>query len=46
VLDVAVSARRAALAYWHGQYVAIDRDEDAIRLAEVSVPARRAVRKV
>jgi flavin reductase (DIM6/NTAB) family NADH-FMN oxidoreductase RutF len=46
VLDVAVSARRAALAYWHGQYVAIDRDEDAIRLAEVSVPARRAVRKI
>jgi flavin reductase (DIM6/NTAB) family NADH-FMN oxidoreductase RutF len=46
VLDVAVSARSAALAYWHGQYVAIDRDEDAIRLAEVSVPARRAMRKV
>jgi flavin reductase (DIM6/NTAB) family NADH-FMN oxidoreductase RutF len=44
VLDVAVSARSAALAYWHGQYVAIDRDEDAIRLAEVSVPARRVVR--
>jgi flavin reductase (DIM6/NTAB) family NADH-FMN oxidoreductase RutF len=46
VLDVAVSARSAALAYWHGQYVAIDRDEDAIRLAEVGVPAGRAVRKV
>jgi flavin reductase (DIM6/NTAB) family NADH-FMN oxidoreductase RutF len=44
VLDVAVSTRNAALAYWHGQYVAIDRDEDAIRLAEVSVPARRVVR--
>jgi flavin reductase (DIM6/NTAB) family NADH-FMN oxidoreductase RutF len=44
VLDVAVSTRSAALAYWHGQYVAIDRDEDAIRLAEVSVPARRVVR--
>ena len=44
VLDVAVSARTAALAYWQGQYVAIDRDEDAIRLAEVSVPAPRAPR--
>jgi flavin reductase (DIM6/NTAB) family NADH-FMN oxidoreductase RutF len=44
VLDVAVSARTAALAYWQSQYVAIDRDEDAIRLAEVSVPAPRALR--
>jgi flavin reductase (DIM6/NTAB) family NADH-FMN oxidoreductase RutF len=44
VLDVAVSARTAALAYWQGQYVAIDRDEDALKLAEVSVPATRAVR--
>ena len=46
VLDVQLSARHAALAYWHGQYVAIDRDEDAIRLAEVSVPVRRAIRKI
>ena len=38
VLDVQVSTRTAALAYWQGQYVAIDRDEDAVRLAEVSVP--------
>ena len=45
VLDVAVSGRTAALAYWQGQYVAIDRDEDALRLAEVSVPAPRAARK-
>jgi flavin reductase (DIM6/NTAB) family NADH-FMN oxidoreductase RutF len=44
VLDVEVSARRAALAYWHGQYVAIDQDEDAVKLAEVSVPTRRVVR--
>jgi flavin reductase (DIM6/NTAB) family NADH-FMN oxidoreductase RutF len=41
VLDVEVSTRMAALAYWHGQYVAIDRDEDAIRLAEVSLPRRK-----
>ncbi|KRQ99469.1 flavin reductase family protein [Bradyrhizobium valentinum] len=45
VLDVAVSARTAALAYWQGQYVAIDRDEDALRLAEVSVPAPQTARR-
>ncbi|MFG3595643.1 flavin reductase family protein [Bradyrhizobium sp. RDI18] len=45
VLDIAVSERTAALAYWQGQYVAIDRDEDALKLAEVSVPASRAMRK-
>ena len=45
VLDLEVSTRTAALAYWQGQYVAIDRDEDAIRLAEVSVPASRSFRR-
>ncbi len=44
VLDVVVSARTAALAYWQGRYVAIDQDEDALKLAEVSVPAARAFR--
>ena len=44
VLDVEVSERTAALAYWQGQYVALDQNEDALRLAEVSVPARRAAR--
>ena len=34
----------AALAYWQGHYVAIDQDEDAVRLAEVSLPARRITR--
>ena len=34
------STRNAALAYWHGQYVAVDQDEDVARPAEVSVPAR------
>jgi flavin reductase (DIM6/NTAB) family NADH-FMN oxidoreductase RutF len=34
------TARKAALAYWQGSYVAIDNDEDAVRLAEVSLPAR------
>jgi flavin reductase (DIM6/NTAB) family NADH-FMN oxidoreductase RutF len=45
VLDVAVSARTAALAYWQGRYVAIDQDEDAAKLAEVCVPARHTARK-
>jgi flavin reductase (DIM6/NTAB) family NADH-FMN oxidoreductase RutF len=45
VLDLQGSTRTAALAYWHGEYVAIDRDEDALRLAEVSVPGPRALRK-
>jgi flavin reductase (DIM6/NTAB) family NADH-FMN oxidoreductase RutF len=41
VLDLQLSSHNTALAYWQGQYVAIDRDEDAMRLAEVSLPARR-----
>jgi len=45
VLDMQLSPRGAGLAYWQGQYVAIDRDEDAIRLAEVSLPAPRALRR-
>jgi flavin reductase (DIM6/NTAB) family NADH-FMN oxidoreductase RutF len=44
VLDLHVSTRTAALAYWQGQYVAIDQNEDAIRLAEVSLPASRGFR--
>jgi flavin reductase (DIM6/NTAB) family NADH-FMN oxidoreductase RutF len=45
VLDIQASTRTAALAYWQGQYVAIDQNEDAIRLAEVSVPASRGFRR-
>ena len=45
VLDVTVSPRTAALAYWQGQYVAIDRDEDALTLAEVGVPASQVSRR-
>jgi flavin reductase (DIM6/NTAB) family NADH-FMN oxidoreductase RutF len=41
VLDLQVSPRTAALAYWQGQYLAIDRDEDIAKLAEVSVPPLR-----
>jgi flavin reductase (DIM6/NTAB) family NADH-FMN oxidoreductase RutF len=45
VLDMQLSSRSAALAYWQGQYVAIDQNEDAIRLAEVSLPASRSRRE-
>lgn len=44
VLDLAVPPRSAALAYWQGQYLAIDRDEDIARIAEVSVPPLRSRR--
>ncbi|MBV9459746.1 MAG: flavin reductase family protein [Bradyrhizobium sp.] len=39
VLHVELAADNAALAYWHGDYVAIDREQDMARLADVSVPA-------
>jgi flavin reductase (DIM6/NTAB) family NADH-FMN oxidoreductase RutF len=39
VLHVELSPDDAALAYWHGDYVAIDRQEDMARLADVSLPA-------
>jgi flavin reductase (DIM6/NTAB) family NADH-FMN oxidoreductase RutF len=44
VLDIQASQRTAALAYWQGRYVAIDQDEDAARLAEVSLPGPHALR--
>jgi flavin reductase (DIM6/NTAB) family NADH-FMN oxidoreductase RutF len=40
-LDMLVSPRTAALAYWQGQYVALDWNEEAAKLAEVSLPAPR-----
>src|SRR5258708_2586884 len=36
--DIRLSSRTAALAYWQGQYVAIDQNEDAIRVAEGRLP--------
>lgn len=45
VLDLVLSQPAAALAYWQGQYVALDRDEDAARLADVSLPAPHVTRK-
>lgn len=38
VRDLIRSSHKSALAYWHGRYVAIDRDEDISRLAAVGVP--------
>jgi flavin reductase (DIM6/NTAB) family NADH-FMN oxidoreductase RutF len=38
VRDLTLSKRESALAYWHGRYVAVDRDEDISRLAAVGVP--------
>ena len=38
VRDLILSKRESALGYWHGRYVAIDRDEDVAQLAAVSVP--------
>jgi len=46
VLDIQASRRTAALSYWQGQYVAIDQDEDAVRLAEVSLPASHRLRNL
>jgi flavin reductase (DIM6/NTAB) family NADH-FMN oxidoreductase RutF len=38
VRHVQLSSHETALAYWHGDYVAIDREEDMARLADVSLP--------
>jgi flavin reductase (DIM6/NTAB) family NADH-FMN oxidoreductase RutF len=44
VLDITSSGHTAALAYWQGRYVAVDQDEDAAKLAEVSLPLAHARR--
>ena len=43
VLDLRVSSGKPALAYWQGQYVALDHNEDAIRIADVGLPTPRAL---
>jgi flavin reductase (DIM6/NTAB) family NADH-FMN oxidoreductase RutF len=43
VLQTQVSRNTAALTYWQGQYIAIDQDQDAVKLAEVSLPTPRAL---
>jgi flavin reductase (DIM6/NTAB) family NADH-FMN oxidoreductase RutF len=46
VLDIRTSAPASAMIYWHGQYVTVDGDEDARKLAEVSMPTVRAPREI
>ncbi|GLH79696.1 oxidoreductase [Bradyrhizobium sp. SSBR45G] len=41
VLHVDVAPQAAALAYWHGSYVSVDRGDDLARLAALSVPNPR-----
>jgi flavin reductase (DIM6/NTAB) family NADH-FMN oxidoreductase RutF len=41
VVHVDVAPQSAALAYWHGSYVAVDRNDDLGRLAALSVPDPR-----
>jgi flavin reductase (DIM6/NTAB) family NADH-FMN oxidoreductase RutF len=42
VREVQLAPAGSALAYWHSDYLAIERDEDLAQLAEVGVPAPRA----
>jgi flavin reductase (DIM6/NTAB) family NADH-FMN oxidoreductase RutF len=46
VLDLRVSPGKPALTYWQGQYIALDRNEDAARLADVRLPTARALWQV
>jgi flavin reductase (DIM6/NTAB) family NADH-FMN oxidoreductase RutF len=43
VVHLAASEASAALAYWRGQYLAVEQDRDASRLADVSLPTPRAL---
>ena len=43
VLDLRVSSGKPALAYWQGQYVPLDNNEDAVRIADVGLPTPRAL---
>ena len=45
VLHVDVAPPAAALAYWQGGYVAVERDDDVLRLAALSVPDPRLARE-
>jgi len=46
VRDLIISSRATALAYWHGDYVSIGRDEDVVKLAEVGVPGAGRSRQI
>lgn len=46
VLDLRVAPGKPALTYWEGQYIALDQNEDAARLADVSLPTAKALWQV
>lgn len=46
VIDLRVSPGKPALTYWQGQYIALDQNEDAARLTDVSLPTARALWQV
>lgn len=46
LLDLRSAPDHSGLAYWQGHYVAIDRDQDMSRLADVSLPSSRALWQV
>jgi flavin reductase (DIM6/NTAB) family NADH-FMN oxidoreductase RutF len=45
VVHVDVGAPAAALAYWQGDYLTVDRDEDVLKLATMSLPNAQSTRK-
>jgi flavin reductase (DIM6/NTAB) family NADH-FMN oxidoreductase RutF len=45
VRDVITEVPHTALTYWDGQYVAIDQNEDNLKLAQVSLPGARVLRE-
>jgi flavin reductase (DIM6/NTAB) family NADH-FMN oxidoreductase RutF len=46
VVHLDVGPPAAALAYWQGDYMTVDRDEDVLRLAALSVPNPQSSRKL
>lgn len=46
VLDLRVSPGKPSLTYWQGQYIALDQNEDAARLTDISLPTARALWQV
>jgi len=45
VVHVDAGPQAAALAYWQGDYLTVDRDEDMLKLATMSVPNPQSTRK-
>jgi flavin reductase (DIM6/NTAB) family NADH-FMN oxidoreductase RutF len=45
VVHVDAGPPAAALAYWQGAYLTVDRDEDILKLASLSVPNPQSTRQ-